>query len=70
MKFRYLGFSWPAYYPGGGTCDLVIKSNDLQEVRAAIAKTIESSYHGGSEIFDCLIGEVIEEDGKPAQTSK
>ena len=62
MKYRYLVFSHAAYYPGGGMSDCVHKTNDKQEAIDAMKKAIkeDGKYHGGHEIYNCEIGEVIE----------
>ena len=62
MKYRYLAFSYPSYYPGGGMSDCLLKTNDLEEARAKIEqdRTRNDPCHGGSEIYDCETGEIVE----------
>jgi len=63
MKYRYLVFSYPMYYPGGDMSDLVIKTNNRDEAINAMQKAIQEGgeYRSGTEIYDCEVGEVIEE---------
>lgn len=71
MKYRYLGFSYESYYPGGGMTDCCIKSNDLNEVIELLKKKERRNleYHGGTDIYDCETGESVlyKYDGVPIE---
>lgn len=52
---RYLVFEFDAYYPGGGTEDLTLRTDDLNE---AFAK-VRASRRDYQEVFDNEIGELL-----------
>lgn len=54
---RYIGFYLESYYPGGGHADIVIISDNIEEVELALYDKCKYDTYGGTlEIWDTVDG--------------
>jgi hypothetical protein len=66
---RYIGFYFEHYYPRGGVNDLLLCSNCLAEVEAALlVKELDDRYdddepwcRSSAHIYDCEAGEIVKQ---------
>jgi len=56
---RYIGFFQEYYYPNGGAYDILLHSDNIEEIELAIKKELEEYCH--AHIYDCHEEKIIKE---------
>ncbi|EJR41619.1 hypothetical protein IIK_05751 [Bacillus cereus VD102] len=56
--YRYLIFAYDVHYPNGGMADCIHKSNDINDVIAAVKKSFDSVEYDFVQVYDCKLDKV------------